>query len=691
MNAIQKRRYHFVLLSLFFLVGTFFPIASFSRDAPVTTAGSATACPGGSISVPVTVTNFVNVTAISLRLEYDSTLMVYNSHTVNPELTGLFLNVVKVGGTSNLYKVLIVWSNVIPKNLADGSALFTLNFTYLAGNDSIRFNNTVGGGGACEYADENGVAMNDLPSSLFYHHGSIANAGPSAAGSISGPNQVCSGSEGLSYFVDPITNATGYVWTIPQGAVIVQGENTNQITVDFPDGAQTGDISVYGTNTCGAGLASPPYPVAVNPLPAAGLSGTTSLCAGTSSPLMVELTGSPPWSIVYTDGSDLFPIENIASPQYIFWVTPAQTTSYWIVAVSDGNGCSGSASGTVTLTVNPLPTANVSGPGPVCEGTPASLEIFLTGTPPWEVEVTDGMQTLPFSGISVSPFTFEVVPLQTVTWSVTTVSDGNGCTNTGSQSATIEVFPSPTATIAGSQTICAGNGALLSVGLTGTPPWDIIYSDGMHQYPIPGIMATPFTFDVAPAETTTYTVISVTDGHLCLNSGTGTATVEVHPIPEAPFVTKDGMTLISNGPTGNQWYYEGTGLLPGATGQTYTVTNNTGYYWCVVTLDGCSSEASNQVWVDVVGLEEQEQGSFRVFPVPGNGLFRIAMKNITGQKLSLKVFTSSGNLAIHCENLPVDQGTFIEQVDIRHLSDGIYTLVITSGDSVFIRKLIKIR
>ncbi|HNX85754.1 MAG TPA: T9SS type A sorting domain-containing protein [Bacteroidales bacterium] len=603
MDALPKNRYHFVLLSLFFLAGTFFPVAAFSRDAPVTTAGSAISCPGGSISVPVTVTNFVNVTAISLRLEYDSTLMVYCSHTVNSELSGLFLNVVKVGGTSNLYKVLVVWSNVIPKNLADGSALFTLNFTYLAGNDSIRFNNTVGGGGACEYADENGQAMNDLPSSLFYHHGSIVNAGPAAAGTISGPNQVCSGLTGLTYTVDPITNATGYVWTIPPGAIIVQGENTNQITVDFPAGAQSGDFSVYGTNLCGSGMASPPYPVAVNPLPAAGLSGTASLCAGTSSPLMVELTGSPPWSIVYTDGTDLFPIENIASPQYLFWVTPVQTTSYWITAVSDGNGCSGSASGTVTLTVN----------------------------------------------------------------------------------------PSPTATITGSQTICAGNSAPLSVGLTGTPPWEIIYSDGIHQYSVPGITATPFTFDVAPAETTTYAVISVTDGHLCLNSGAGSATITVHPIPEVPVVTLDGMTLNSSAPSGNQWYYEGTGLLPGATGQTYTVTNNTGYYWCVVTLDGCSSEASNQVWVDVVGMEDQEQETFRVFPVPGNGLFRIAMKDITEAKLSLKVFTSSGSLAIHHENLPVDQGTFFEQVDIRHLSDGIYTLVITSGDSVFTRRLIKIR
>jgi hypothetical protein len=90
-------------------------------------------------------------------------------------------------------------------------------------------------------------------------------------------------------------------------------------------------------------------------------------------------------------------------------------------------------------------------------------------------------------------------------------------------------------------------------------------------------------------------------------------------------------------------------------------------------------------------MEDQAQETIRVFPVPGNGLFRITLKDITEQKLSLKIFTSSGSLAIHRENLPVDQGTFIEQVDIRHLSDGIYTLVISSGDSVFVRRLIKIR
>ncbi|MEI8005476.1 MAG: T9SS type A sorting domain-containing protein, partial [Bacteroidota bacterium] len=88
-----------------------------------------------------------------------------------------------------------------------------------------------------------------------------------AAGSVSGDNAVCAGSIAVPYSVAPITNATGYAWSLPAGASISSGDNTPNIFVDFANGAVTGDITVYGTNSCGSGAASAALHVVVNPKP----------------------------------------------------------------------------------------------------------------------------------------------------------------------------------------------------------------------------------------------------------------------------------------------------------------------------------------------------------------------------------------------------------------------------------------
>ncbi len=90
---------------------------------------------------------------------------------------------------------------------------------------------------------------------------------PVAAGTITGNNTVCEGDAGIVYTVPPITNATGYVWTIPSGAIIVGGVNTNSITVDFPAPSSSGIINVYGTDYCGNGTVSPDLAITVNPVP----------------------------------------------------------------------------------------------------------------------------------------------------------------------------------------------------------------------------------------------------------------------------------------------------------------------------------------------------------------------------------------------------------------------------------------
>ncbi len=106
---------------------------------------------------------------------------------------------------------------------------------------------------------------------------------PDAAGSITGSASVCQGQTGIIYSVPTITHATGYAWTLPDGATITSGNNTNQVTVSFSTSASSGNITVRGTNNCinGNGAISPNFPVSVSLLPTAPLtvsSNKTSVC-----------------------------------------------------------------------------------------------------------------------------------------------------------------------------------------------------------------------------------------------------------------------------------------------------------------------------------------------------------------------------------------------------------------------------
>jgi hypothetical protein len=118
------------------------------------------------------------------------------------------------------------------------------------------------------------VSVTDAGSNTEPATGSVTvtvNPLPDAAGTITGIPAVCQGQAGVNYSVPAIANATDYIWTLPDGATISAGANTNSITVNFSASAISGDIKVQGSNGCGTGTVSANYSVTVNPLPTTSL------------------------------------------------------------------------------------------------------------------------------------------------------------------------------------------------------------------------------------------------------------------------------------------------------------------------------------------------------------------------------------------------------------------------------------
>jgi uncharacterized delta-60 repeat protein len=90
---------------------------------------------------------------------------------------------------------------------------------------------------------------------------------------------------------------------------------------------------------------------------------------------------------------------------------------------------------------------------------------------------------------------------------------------------------SPSARVSGAVAICPGGSAEIRADLTGTPPWDLTWSDGFRQR---DVTASPALRKVEPAATTGYAVTFVGDAAAC-GTAAGKAVVTVAP-PLAPAV-----------------------------------------------------------------------------------------------------------------------------------------------------------
>ena len=291
---------------------------------------------------------------------------------------------------------------------------------------------------------------------------------PDAAGTITGTTNICQGQTRVSFFVPAITNATGYIWTLPSGATIVSGSNTNAITVDFSTTASSGDVTVSGTNACGSGIVSANYPVTVNPLPAAAgnVLGSSTVCQGQTNvvysvPAIVNATGYI-WTLPF--GATLVSGANTNAITVDF----SSSASSGDVAVFGTNACgNGTVSATTAVTVNPLPIAagTITGPPTVCQG-----QSSVVYTVPAITHATGYTWVLP-SGASITAGSN--TNSITVTFSTTAVSGDinvmgtNACGNgvvSANYPVTISPLPANADSISGQPIVCQGDiGVVYSV------------------------------------------------------------------------------------------------------------------------------------------------------------------------------------------------------------------------------------
>ena len=285
-------------------------------------------------------------------------------------------------------------------------------------------------------------------------------------------------------------------------------------TAPTPSTTTAGTFNYYAASSInGCESASRlPFTVTVKPAPSATVSGNATVCLNATAP-SVTFTGSgatTPYTFHYTlnGGSTQTAVSSGTGNTASLTQSTAVKGSFafTLTRVASANGCASNLSAAaVTVKVNPIPSAGVSGGGQVClNGTPTPFTLTgSNGDAPYTFtfSVNGGapQQQSTQSGSSTLTFSPPTNAIGNTTLSLQRVSDANGTTCqqnvTGSASLTVNAIP-PKPTISKD-----ANGNLVSSAASGNQ-W---YRDGT---PVNG--ATGQTY--LPTATGNYTVVVTVNG-----------------------------------------------------------------------------------------------------------------------------------------------------------------------------------
>jgi hypothetical protein len=87
-------------------------------------------------------------------------------------------------------------------------------------------------------------------------------------GDIIGNNILCEGSTSTTYSIPAVNGASSYTWQVPAGSIIEFGQGSTSITVSYPDGSVSGNVSVTANDSRGCSSNVVTKAITVNPRPA---------------------------------------------------------------------------------------------------------------------------------------------------------------------------------------------------------------------------------------------------------------------------------------------------------------------------------------------------------------------------------------------------------------------------------------
>lgn len=359
------------------------------------------------------------------------------------------------------------------------------------------------------------------------------------------------------------------------------------------------------------------------------ISGVDTVCYNEGSTLTVSGHRGTILKWQYSvDGVNFYDIAN-TSASHTF--TNLTRRTWFRVEVKNG-ACDAVFSTAKLVDVQALPTVTITNPTQdICSGSSTTITVNVGNVPSnatWTLSYTDNGTAMTYSGSGTSG-TINLGPYTKTTQIVLThiaVTNGLGCENTLSGTATITVIPNPTATIdSAPDSLCEDDLISFKVAVddvaTGVA-WELDYTiDGVAAATVTGTGSGIFSVNSLRAASPTTAVIALTSIEIVPAPGCQTTLSETHTIDVSPTTVPGTLsassttvcyggsaTLTLTGNTGDvkQWEYSTDG------GSTWTVTSNmtttltvtnliqTTSYRVYVQSGPCAGAYSNTVTVTVI-------------------------------------------------------------------------------------------
>ena len=395
--------------------------------------------------------------------------------------------------------------------------------------------------------------------------------------------------------------------TLPYGTFSWAGPNSFSAAVQNPAGfaavlASAGTYTVTVTDAAGC-TAKGTTALSVNGLPTVTANLLSPVCTNGTVALGATATGgSGQYSGYSWAGPNGFSA-NVKDPAP-FPVTPLVAGTY-TVTVTDVAGCT--ASGTVVVVINTLPSITAMNNGPVCEGS----NITLSSTPSagsgiyslfqWtgpDFYVASVEDPVPFSTTTASAGIYQVI-----------VTDSKGCTATAT--TTVVINPKPVLTASSNSPVCTG----ANLDLNSTPSGGSgIYTTFSWTGPasFSSAMEDPTDFPITIANAGTYRV-TVTDNAGCTATASTSVSVSTLNAPtiaatsNSPVCGGTNLVLTSTPSGGGGIYTAFAWSGPNSYGSSMqnptpfvVYTNGAGIYSVTVT-DNKNCKGTASVSVDITG------------------------------------------------------------------------------------------
>ncbi|MBX2939271.1 MAG: immunoglobulin domain-containing protein [Ferruginibacter sp.] len=265
-----------------------------------------------------------------------------------------------------------------------------------------------------------------------------------------------------------------------------------------------------------------------------------TICEGEALNLSVTATGTPAPTYQWKKNN----IDILGETNATLNIPSALNSDGGSYTVAVTNTCNSITSSGATVLVNIAPVVTVDPTNEtVCEGAPVTFTVTATGTNltyQWRKGGVD------INGATGTSYNIASTILANA-GNYDVVVSNIGCTPATSASAVLTVNARPTAVItSSSETICSATATTVSGNVTATGAWALQLSDGQTTS---GSGNGSFSFTVSPVNTTTYTLVSLSDVNCSSQGGdlTGSVTITTNPLPAGVSVTPPTATICNGG------------------------------------------------------------------------------------------------------------------------------------------------